>query len=388
MYDPYDPAVHDDPYPIYARLRAEAPVFHNETRDFWALSRFVDVLRAVHDPATFSSAQGITIGASADALLPMMIMMDPPRHDRLRALVSRAFTPKSIAALEPRIRSIAKALADELWAKGGGNLVTEYTEALPTLVIAALLGVEPGDRKFFKERSNELVRQDPFTTSGRQAGLEAAAALYSYFDDVVAQRRAQPRDDLVSALTRAEIDGERLERDELIGFCFLLLVAGNETTTNLLGNAAVLMHREPRHRDRLEDEPDLLGAAVDELLRYDSPVQGLARTATRDVDIAGVRLSAGSKVLLLYGSANRDETEFADADVFDLDRHPERHLAFGHGIHYCLGASLARLETRVGLDELIRRRPRYQLDDSPVEWIHSGPIRGPRTLTVCIGTDS
>jgi cytochrome P450 len=385
MYDPYDPDIHDDPYPVYARLRAEAPVFHNTERDFWVLSRFADVMAAVHDTATYSSAQGVTIGHGADAVLPLMIMMDPPQHQRLRSLVSRAFTPKAIAALEPRIRVIAADLADELWAAGGGDLVTDFTEPFPTLVIAELLGVDPADRGFFKEKSNQLARQNPFEPEGQAAVLEPALALFTYFGDVLDDRVAHPRDDFITALMVAEVDGERLGRDELLGLCFLLLVAGNETTTNLLGNAAVLFHREPQHRTRLESHPELLGVAVEELLRHSSPVQGLARTTMRPVEIGGQPIPEGAKVLLLYGSANRDDAEFDRAAEFDLDRRPERHLAFGHGVHHCLGAALARLEGRVGLEELIGRRPRYTLVDTPVEWIRSGPVRGPRRLPVVIG---
>ena len=203
MYDPYDPAVQSDPYPVYERLRREAPVFHNERTGFWALSCFDDVLSALHDPVTFSSASGITIGSSADALLPMMIMMDPPRHDRLRALVSRAFTPRSIAALEPRIVEIADGFADDLWRDGGGDLVKSFTEALPTQVIAEMLGVDPGDRAFFKENSNQLVRSNPLEGGGRRQGMEAATALYGYLEAVIAERRLEPREDLISSLVAA-----------------------------------------------------------------------------------------------------------------------------------------------------------------------------------------
>ncbi len=197
---------------------------------------------------------------------------------------------------------------------------------------------------------------------------------------MVEDRRSRPRDDLVSALTVAEIDDERLGRDELLGFCFLLLVAGNETTTNLLGNSAIVLHDHPDVRARLATAPDDLSDAVEELLRFDSPVQGLARTTTRTVDIGGASIPQGSQVLLLFGSANRDDAEFVDPDRFDPDRRPDRHLAFGHGIHYCLGASLARLETRVGLGALLATDARYEIDHEGIEWIRSGPIRGPQRL--------
>ena len=384
MYDPYDPQVQADPYPSYERLRREAPVYQNESLGFWALSRFGDVLGALHDPVTFSSASGITIGTSADVLLPMMSMRDPPRHDRLRALVSRAFTPRSIAALEPRVVEIAEGFADDIWNDGGGDLVKGFTEALPTQVIAEMLGVDPGDRAFFKERSNQLVRANPLDRSGRQQGLEAATALYSYLGGVIEERRSAPRDDLISSLLGATVDGERLTDDELVGFCFLLLVAGNETTTNLLGNALVALDAHPWSRHAVEKRELGLPAVVEEVVRFESPVQGLARTTTSDVVVGDSSIPAGSSVLLLFASANRDEAEFPDPDRFDPSRRLDRHLGFGHGIHHCLGAALARLEARAGLACLLDRRPRYELCDSPVDWLDSGLVRGPRTLVATV----
>jgi cytochrome P450 len=386
MYDPYDSAVHDDPYPLYARLRALDGVYHNEEREFWALARFDDVLTALHDPATFSSAEGITVGPAPTALLPMMIMMDPPRHDRLRRLVSRAFTPRAIAALERRIEEIAAELVDSLSEGDDADFVTSFAEPLPTMVIAELLGVDVADRAFFKAMSNRLVRQDPLRESGREDGLEAAGALYGYFDAVVQDRRRHPGEDLVSLLTQADIDGEALSHEELLGFCFLLLVAGNETTTNLLGNGAIVLHDHPEIRSRIAATPTMLGDAVEELLRFDSPVQGLARTTTRPTRIRDTDIPARSQVLLLFGSANRDAAEFPDADTYDPDRRAERHLAFGHGTHFCLGASLARLETRVGLAALLGADPAYEIDRGSLTWIASGPIRGPKTLHVRVGS--
>jgi cytochrome P450 len=381
-YDPYDRHIQADPYPVYARLRAEDPVHHEPDLGVWTVSRFADVLRVAHDPRTFTSTKGITIGGSPESLLPMLIMMDPPHHDRLRSLVSRAFTPRAVAAMEPRVRELAAGLADELWAAGGGDLVADYTAVFPALVIAEMLGVDPADRSFFRAHADELVRHDPFTAEGAAKVMGAATALFEYLDGVVEARLAEPRDDLVTALTRAEIDGQCLDRGELLGFCFLLLVAGTETTTNLLGNAMVVLHRHPDQRARLEADRGLVPAAIEEVLRYESPVQGLARTTTEPVEVGGVALPADAQVLMLFGAANRDDAEFADADRFDVTREPERHLAFGHGVHFCLGAALARLEGRVGLDELLRRRTRLELVSDDVEWIASGPVRGPVRLPV------
>ena len=380
LYDPYRHDAHDDPYPIYQLLRDEEPAYWNAERRFWALSRFADVWDAVHDPDTFSSARGIVIGSDATELLPMMIMTDPPRHDRLRSLVSRAFTPKRVAAMEQRIRAVADELIDG-FGEHGCDLIADFAGPLPTVVIAEMLGVPAEDREEFKRWSNDLSRTSPGTGADMRPAIEAGARLAAYFAEVVEQRRRRPGADLVSALVDAEIDGARLSHDELLGFCVLLLVAGNETTTNLIGNAAVHIARDRAVADALRTEPSRLAEAVEECLRFDSPVQGLARTLTRDVERHGRSMHEGQKVLLLFGSANRDPREFAEPDRLDVGRRIDRHLAFGHGVHYCLGAALARLEARVGFERLLARVPAWELT-CPVTWIHAGPIRGPVSLPV------
>ena len=377
LYDPFDPLVQEDPYPTYRRLRDEHPVYRNEERSFWALSRFADVWEAVHDPTTFSSAQGIfpTPGdMMTEAFFPMMIMMDPPRHTALRALVSRAFTPRAIAQREASIRTVARELIGA-FGEGSCDLVEGLASPLPTIVIADLLGVPRDDRGDFRQWSDHLVQADPADPESSASALAGATRLYEYFGVILAERRERPRDDLVSALLEAEVDDVRLTEEELLGFCFLLLVAGNETTTNLISNAAVLLAEHPDARARVAAEPALLPGAIEEALRVDSPVQGLARTLTRTVELHGEQLVAGDRVLLLYGSANRDEREFPDPDRFDVDRRSDRQLAFGHGVHYCLGASLARLEARIAFEELLAAAPAYEVA-GPVERIHSGPIRG------------
>jgi cytochrome P450 len=388
VYDPYDRAQQLDPYPVYAALRAEStPRWEPALRAF-VVSRFDDVLRVAHDHRTFTSAHGLAVGGGGAVAdqdpLPIMIMMDPPHHDRLRSLVSRAFTPRSVAALEPGIRRLAAGLADELFAAGGGDLVADFTAVFPALVIADMLGVDPADRAFFRANADELVRHDPFSPDGREKVGGAIGALFGYLDALVSERLAGPRDDMITALTRAEIDGERLERSELIGFCFLLLVAGTETTTNLLGNAMITLHRHPEVRRRVEAEPDVMAAVVEETLRYESPVQVLGRMATTDCEVGGVEVPAEAQVLMVFGSANRDEAVFDHADRFDIDRRADRHLAFGHGLHFCLGASLARLEGRVGLDELLSRRDRLELVRDEVDWMASGLVRGPAALPVTV----
>jgi hypothetical protein len=385
-FNPYDHALHADPYPTYRVLRDEHPAYRNDRLGFWVLSRYDDVLGALRAPSTFSSAGGITIDARGREFKPMMITMDPPRHTRLRNLVAKAFTPGRVAELEPRIRTIAAELLDAFATRGTADLVDEFAWPLPATVISELLGVPAADRASFRAWSGDLVRgahtpdMAPAELGG--AAMRAAMELYRYFGGLLAERRAAPRDDLVSALIAAVVEGRALTEDELLGFCFLLLIAGHETTANLLGNALLALARHPDARAVLARDPSGLTTAVDEFLRYDAPVQGLARTVTQDVELHGRRLRAGEKVLLLFGAANRDERCFPEPDRLILGRRPNPHLAFGHGTHACLGALLAETEARVGLELLLARLPEYEVVERGVERLHSGPIRGLTRLPV------
>jgi len=385
LYDPFDATVQDDPYPVYQRLRAEHPVYWAAPSDTWVLSRHADVEAAVLDPVTYSSGSGIfPVPAGMDMtqmFLPMMIMTDPPRHTQLRSLVSRGFTARRVAAMETSVAAIAAELAEDFAEAGACDLVADFAGPLPAMVIADLLGVPREDRPQFRQWSRTLVQADPVHDQSG-TGLAAAAALYEYFTGFLAERRKQPRDDLISALVRAEVDGQHLTEEELLGFCLLLLVAGHETTTNLLANSAVVLAQHPASRRHLLQDPGLVPAAVEELLRFDSPVQGLARTLTRDVSAHGITMSAGETVLLLFGSANRDERVFPGADLFEVDRCPDRHLAFGRGVHFCLGAALARLEARAALHVLLRSCPDWAVDLAGAERLRSGPIRGYAALPI------
>ena len=386
-FDPFDPALHQDPYPVYRRLRDEFPVHNNARLRFYTLSRHADVMAALSAPDLYISGKGVYVGmpegAEATGQFPLLITTDRPRHTQLRALVSRAFTPRRIARLEPRIRTIARSLLDNVKGAGEFDLVHEFSGPLPTIVIAELLGVPPEDQEWFKERSIAVAQFDP--TKPRDASsLGPALELGRYLADVFAARRREPRDDLISALLAAEIDGERLNDIELIGFGFLLLVAGNETTTNLISNAAVLLDRHRDQRRLLLDDPSRIPGAVEEFLRYDSPVQGLARTTAAPVTLHGVTIPEGSKVLLLFGSANHDERAIPDAERFDVLRQPNAHVAFGFGAHFCLGANLARLEAKVAFEELLARLPDYALTQPRVERHCSGPIRGALRLPVAV----
>jgi cytochrome P450 len=385
-YSPFDPDMIADPYPIYRELRDHAPAYWSVEANAWVLSRFDDVSAALTDAATYSSAAGVYPTPPevnmTDLFLPMLVMSDPPRHTQLRQLVSRAFTPRRIAALEPTIHTIVDDLLRDVPATGTWDFVSGFSGPLPAIVIADMLGIPREDRERFRDWSTTLIQSNPIRGE-MGVGVEAAAALYNYFSTFLAERRAHPQDDLMTALVQAEVDGEHLSEEELLGFCLLLLVAGHETTTNLLSNGAVLLAEHPECRRRLRDDPDLVSAAVEELLRYDSPVQGIGRTLTRQVQLHGQRMEAGQSVLLLFGSANRDEREFPDAEVFDIGRRPERHVALGRGIHFCLGASLARMETRIALQALLSRPSfGWDVDLVAADRLDSGPIRGYASLPV------
>lgn len=384
-YSPFDAEVMANPYPVYRELRDNAPAHWSREANSWVLSRYDDVSAALADPATYSSASGIfptPPGVDMTELfLPMLIMSDPPRHSQLRQIVSRAFTPRRIASLEPHIETLVKDLLDQVPVGGSWEFVSGFAGPLPAIVIADMLGVPREDRDQFRAWSTTLIESNP-VRGEFGAGLDAAAALYEYFTAFLAERRAHPQDDLMTALVQAEVDGEYLSEEELLGFCLLLLVAGHETTTNLLSNSAVVLAEHPEVRQRLADDPELVPAAVEELLRYDSPVQGLARTLTGPVELHGESMQTGDTVLLLFGSANRDDHAFHHADRFDINRDPERQVAFGRGIHFCLGASLARLEARIALQALLARHPDWDVDLDAAVRLRSGPIRGYISLPI------
>ncbi len=414
-FDPFSEEHRTDPYPAYAELRRHAPVHRIEKSGAWAVSRYADVSFVLRHPELFSSSAmrnmmttGLT-GASgatgmglagADALrlgellrtLPMDVMevvrarsliaADPPVHGPLRNLVNRGFTPRRIAALEPRIREIAQASLQGVQEKGELDLVGDFSIPLPVTVIAELLGVEPERKEDFKRWSDVTVAG----TTGAAAGLrpetlfQAFAELGDYVTGVIEARRADPRDDLISTLVRAESGEAALTAVEIVMFVLLLLVAGNETTTNLLGNAMLALLAHPAELAKVQREPSLIPSLIEEALRFDGPVQFVMRHATQEVELGGVRIPAGARVIALLGSANRDETQFAEADRFDVTRNPQGHLGFGLGIHFCLGASLARLEARVALEELLSRFTGFELLEPRVEYIDSFLVRGPKEL--------
>ena len=381
-YNPYSAEVKRDPYPHYRALRDDAPAYYNDELDFWALSRFDDVIDALHDPATFCSGQGIVLEAMTRSPYPMIIALDPPRHTDLRKLVSRAFGTKPTNAWEPQVRQRARELLAAFAHDGRVDLVPSFSAALPLAVIGDIVGVPADERAWFRHQGEILMGQQPERPETLAAAKAASGALLGRFTDLIAQRRTDPTDDLVSELIAAEEDGERLTADEIVGFCYLLILAGHETTMNLISNGVITLQRHPDQRAFVEADPTRIPDLVEEVLRYESPVHSQARTTTRDVEVHGETIPEGKKVLVLFASAGRDERAFPDPDRFDVTRVFERHLSFGHGIHHCLGAALARLEARVAFEELFATLPDWRItsDLDTLDYVPSYQIRGPVRL--------
>jgi cytochrome P450 len=383
VYDPSSYELHDNPFPFYRRMQDEAPLYRNAEMGFWALTRFDDVLAGLADWSTFSSAQGTLIEQiqSGDPPPDMMIFHDPPRHEQLRRLVGRAFTPRRVAELDAKIRSMCTQWFEPLDEAGGGEIVADLAGKLPMAVIAALLGAPAEDNDRLKSLSDRLLHREDGTMAMPQDGIEAGAELYVYFSELIEARRKSPADDLTTALTQAEIidgdgEAERLTDDEIVAFCLLLGVAGNETTAKMIATGVVVLEQFPDERARLIEKPELWPNAVEELLRFDPPSHYQGRVATHSVVRHGEQIPEGSIVLLINGAANRDPRAFEEPDRFVADRPIERHLAFGHSIHFCLGAPLARLETRIALEEMVKRFPHYEVDTAGLERFHSTNIRG------------
>jgi len=385
-YDPYAYEMHEDPYPTYAVLRMQAPLYRNERLGFWALSRHADVLAAFRDVARYSNRNGVSLDPASSHPRAHQMMsflaMDPPRHTRMRALVSRGFTPRRMAELEPRIRAIASAHIDAFVASGRCDFIRDFAGKFPMDVISEMLGVPPADRDQLRAWADVVVHREEGMTDVPPAGMEAAMHMLGYFHQLVADHRAHPRDDLTAALLAAEIDGDRLDDGEILGFLFLMIIAGNETTTKLLGNAVYWLWRNPDQRRLVEADPTLIARWVEETLRYDGSTQALARTVVGDVEMYGERMRDGDRVVLLVGAANRDERAFPDPERYDVMRDTTAMLSFGQGTHFCLGAALARLEARVALEEVARRFPDYAVEPAGIVRVHSVNVRGFASLPI------
>ena len=379
VYDPYVAEFQARSHEIYRILRDDHPVYHNPERGFWALSRFEDVWQAT----THVDALGTANIEEAASLLPMLNYLDPPRHDRLRTLVSRAFTFRRVNEMEPQIRRIASELLDALAGRTECDLVEDFATPLPGRIIAEMIGVPEERRESFLGHTRKMLTTNP-DISIVDAIREPSECIYEEFGVLLDERRGTPREDLMSALIKAEIDGERLLDEEILGFCFQLIVAGNDTTTSLIGNGAVLLGLHPDQKKRLAEDASLIPNAVEEMLRFEPPAQALPRQTKQDYTLHGRTIPANQRVLLVWAAANLDEREFSEPERFDALRPVTRHLALGHGVHFCLGASLARLEARVAFETLLARHPDYRLLEEP-GWIASRWARAHPEVRLALG---
>lgn len=395
VLDPYDYDFHEDPYPYYKRLRDEAPLYRNDELGFWALSRHQDVWEGFRNSTTLSNKFGVSLdpasrGPHASKTMSFLAM-DDPDHLRLRTLVSKGFTPRRIRELEPRVTEIAVQHLDIMLEKARSNETVDYVDEfagkLPMDVISELMGVPEPDRTQVRAWADGVMHRDEGVTDVPPAAVEASINLIVYYQGMVAERRKNPTDDLTTALLEAEINGDRLTDDEILGFMFLMVIAGNETTTKLLANAAFWGHRNPDQLTPLYTELDRIPLWVEETLRYDTSSQILARTVAGDLTLYDTEIPDGDVVLLLPGSAHRDERVFEDPDRFIIGREiGPKLLSFGSGAHFCLGAHLARMEARVALTELFKRIRGYQVDEANAVRVHSSNVRGFAHLPITVET--
>ncbi len=387
-WDPYHADQRTAPYDTWRRLRDEAPVYHNEKYGFWALSRFADVLAASLDTETFSSAKGITLDSIGEPIpLPMMIMMDPPRHDAFRKVVSRSYTPRRIGALEARIQELCAAYLDPFVGEDGFDFVQDFGMRLPVMVISTLLGFPEEDHDQLREWSDIGLHREEGKEGLTPEAMEAQVQTFAYYHAQVEERRRNPRDDMITEMIQADMelpDGivRKLDDLEVMGMMGLISNAGNETVARMLGWAALVLEEYPDARREMADDPALIPSGVDELLRYEapSPIQG--RYVARDVEMHGTVIPEGAKMALLTGSAGRDERKYPDPDTYDIHRRIDRHVTFGYGAHYCLGAALARMEGKVALTEVLRRFPSWEVDRDSVTYVATNTVRGPSSVPV------
>ena len=378
------------PYDWYRQMRETQPVYHDPDWGAWHVFRYADVARVLSEYVTFSSDESRYQPAEYQENSPIsssILRMDPPRHRQLRNLVSQAFTPRMVAQMELRISEITNGLLDQVAAKGEMDAIRDLAYPLPVTVVAELLGIPTEFREDFKRWSDALVSGDEETTEEeRQALFQEIGGMFGYFSQVLEERRAHPQNDLVSALLEASVDGQHLNDLELLGFCGLLLVAGNETTTNLIGNLILCLDENPGVVERLRANRALVPGDVEEALRYYSPIKTMTRYASTATTIGDQHIEAGQVIIPWISSADRDEAEFPDADRFDSEREPNRHLGFGRGIHFCLGAPLARLEVKTALGAMLDRLPgTWQVADVPLEPIRSFIVFGTKNLPLTWG---
>ncbi len=387
-YNPYAYDMHEDPYPTYARMRAEAPVYRSEEFDFWALSRHEDVLGAFRNVDTYSNAWGVSLDPAAfspEAHRTMSFLaLDPPKHTRMRSLVGKGFTPSKVNAMADRIREITLEHLQPALDRGSFDFVEDFAGKVPMDVISELVGVPVADRAELRRLADLVLHRDDGVFDVPAEGMAAALDLVVYYQAMVDERRTSRRDDLTSALIDAEIDGDRLTDEEIVAFLFLMVVAGNETTTKLLANAWYWGWRNPDERAKPFADPSRVADWAEETLRFDTSSQMLLRVTRQSVELHGTTIAEGERVLLLAGSANRDDSVFADPDHYDLDRDTSKLVSFGSGRHFCMGAPLARLEARIALHELVTRVAEYDVDPDGIQRVHSINVRGLAALPTTV----
>ncbi len=391
------PEVRANPYPFYHELRSADPVHWDDAMGFWALTRYADVAFAFHDPR-FSRAQGLRAGMNRlpeaeqerarpvyDSFSKTMSYSDPPYHTRLRGLANKAFTPRAVEQIRPHIQHILDELLDAVQTAGRMDMIRDLAQPLPLIVIAEMLGLPTQDRMRLKQWSDDqfavlgVVRRAPGLMD---KAVQSLTEWGEYLVALVEERRQRPQPDLLSALVAAEDEGRRLTRDELVANVAQILAAGHETTTNLIGNGVLALLRHPDQMQKLRDDPALITSAVEEIMRYDNPVQVVYRSAAEEVELGGKRIGQGQLVNLVVGAANRDPAQFEAPDRFDLSRRESKQVGLGLGIHFCLGAPLARLEGQMALTTLLRRMPNLRLDADVLEWQESPTFRGLKALPV------
>jgi cytochrome P450 family 130 len=387
-----------EPWPMYRALRDDDPVHHvvppkHPEDDYYVLSRHADVWAAARDHETFSSARGLTVNYGDLEMIglkdnPPFVMQDPPVHTEFRKLVSRGFTPRQVEAVEPKVRGFVVERIEGLRSDGGGDIVTELFKPLPSMVVAHYLGVPEEDWAQFDGWTQAIVAANT-AEGGIGAALstvsDAVGSMMAYFTGLIERRRTEPEDDTISHLVAAGVgaDGDIAGVLSILGFTFTMVTGGNDTVTGMLGGSMPLLHQRPDQRRLLAEDPERIPDAVDELLRLTSPAQGLARTVTHDVTIGDTTIPAGRRVLLLYGSANRDERQYGpDAGEMDVSRRPRNILTFSHGAHHCLGAAAARMQSRVALTELFTRCPEFEVDESAIVWAGGSYVRRPLSVPI------
>lgn len=389
---PLEREVHDNPYPFYQRLRSEDPV-HFSSAGVWLLTRYEDALVALRDPRfsnDHSQAETTTRGSNpfAPMMQVLMLFRDPPDHTRLRTLVNKAFTPRVAEGLRPKIKKIVDELLDNVRESGEMDVISDVAYPLPVIVICELMGVPKDDLPLIRKWSRALIRTiDPISSPEgmEEMAMEVAPAgleLGAYFQQLIEERRKSPREDLLSGLIGAEEKGDRLSHEELLVMCGLILIAGHETTMNLIGNGTLALLRNPDQIERLRRNPSIIRSAIEELLRYDSPVQLTARTAKEDVEMGGKKIGARQQAVVLLGAANRDPERFELPDRLDLGREDNHHVAFGAGHHFCVGAPLARVEAQIAIQTMVERLDKLELVTDSLEWRETTTIRGLNSLPV------